>query len=88
MFVRYAVFALVMALPWVVSSTVSARTTAPTRREIRQMPILERPSRVGHFYGNTIRRNAARKAQPQGPIVESGVPTPAVEPGVLTEPTE
>ena len=39
-----------------------------TRKEIREMPILERPSRPGHFYGNTVRRNAARKAaQPMTP---------------------
>jgi hypothetical protein len=26
------------------------------RQAIRQTPILERPSRPGHFYGNTVRR--------------------------------
>ena len=26
------------------------------RREIRATPILERPDRPGHFYGNTVRR--------------------------------
>jgi hypothetical protein len=25
------------------------------RQAIRQMPILERPNRPGHFYGNTVR---------------------------------
>lgn len=29
-----------------------------TRQEIRSMPILERPNRPGHFYGNTVRRRA------------------------------
>ncbi|MDO4571109.1 MAG: hypothetical protein Q4D38_12040 [Planctomycetia bacterium] len=27
-----------------------------TRQEIRSMPILQRPNRPGHFYGNTVRR--------------------------------
>lgn len=27
-----------------------------TREEIRSMDILDRPYRVGHFYGNTVRR--------------------------------
>ncbi|MBE6427240.1 MAG: hypothetical protein E7028_01420 [Planctomycetaceae bacterium] len=27
-----------------------------TRQEIRSMPILERPNRFGHIYGNTVRR--------------------------------
>lgn len=31
------------------------RTTL-SRAEIRAMPIQERPSRPGHFYGNTVRR--------------------------------
>lgn len=34
--------------------TTSARSL--TRQEIRSMPILERPYRFGHFYGNTVRR--------------------------------
>lgn len=31
-----------------------------SRREIRALPIHERPNRVGHFYGNTVRRRNAR----------------------------
>ena len=27
-----------------------------TAEQIRQMPLLERPNRPGHFYGNTVRR--------------------------------
>jgi len=35
----------------------SAGTPRPAQRQtIRQTPILERPSRVGHVYGNTVRR--------------------------------
>jgi hypothetical protein len=37
----------------------SARTTL-SREEIKSMPITERPSRVGHFYGNTVRRRTGR----------------------------
>lgn len=29
---------------------------AAVRSEIKAMPITERPNRVGHFYGNTVRR--------------------------------
>jgi len=29
---------------------------AAQRQGIRQMPLLERPNRPGHFYGNTVRR--------------------------------
>ncbi len=32
------------------------RTQAAHREAIRQMPILMRPNRPGHFYGNTVRR--------------------------------
>ena len=31
-----------------------------SRQEIRSMPILERPNRPGHFYGNTVRRRNSR----------------------------
>lgn len=30
--------------------------TATEREVIRSMPIEKRPNRVGHFYGNTVRR--------------------------------
>ena len=32
-----------------------------TRQQIRQLPILERPNRPGHFYGNAVRRAHARR---------------------------
>jgi len=31
------------------------------REAIREMPILERPYRFGHFYGNTVRRRHHRQ---------------------------
>jgi hypothetical protein len=55
MIVRYIALAAVLAAQVGVVSTASARTM--TRREIRQTPITERPSRPGHFYGNAVRRN-------------------------------
>jgi len=48
------------------ASAVGRRTTTvlrarTTRREaIRQMPILQRPDRPGHFYGNAVRRRYRR----------------------------
>lgn len=33
-----------------------AQMKAAEREAIRQLPILQRPSRPGHFYGNTVRR--------------------------------
>lgn len=33
---------------------------AERRAEIRSMDLLERPYRVGHFYGNTVRRRFHR----------------------------
>ncbi|HLA83962.1 MAG TPA: hypothetical protein VJL29_04135 [Thermoguttaceae bacterium] len=37
--------------------TVAPRATysSLSREQIRQMPLLERPNRPGHFYGNTVR---------------------------------
>ena len=31
------------------------RATTLSPQAIRQMPLLERPNRPGHFYGNTVR---------------------------------
>lgn len=47
------------ALPAVLPGESSAATNL-TRAEIRAMPIHNRPSRPGHFYGNTVRRRAGR----------------------------
>jgi hypothetical protein len=60
---RCTVFALLAAAQFVVPSTLLARQTVLARQEIRELPILERPSRPGHFYGNTVRRNHVRKHQ-------------------------
>ncbi len=38
------------------SSRAATNSNAAYRQAIRQTPILERPSRPGHFYGNTVRR--------------------------------
>jgi hypothetical protein len=49
----------------VLGTTASA--AGLTRKEIRSMPILDRPSRVGHFYGNAVRRNSSRGVQHVAP---------------------
>jgi len=38
------------------SGRANTNSNAAYRQAIRQTPILERPSRPGHFYGNTVRR--------------------------------
>jgi hypothetical protein len=43
------------ALAWVDAAPVAAKTEM-SRQEIRSMPIETRPYRMGHFYGNTVRR--------------------------------
>jgi hypothetical protein len=59
MIARYLVFALLVGAQFLTFSAVSAKTTV-SRKDIRATPILERPSRPGHFYGNTVRRTAGR----------------------------
>ena len=58
---RCTVFAMLVAAQFVAPSIVLAKQTTLTRQEIRERPILERPSRLGHFYGNSVRRNYGRK---------------------------
>lgn len=61
---RHLLFAgIVGSTFWVLPATpVSADSAARalTREQIRSMPILERPNRIGHFYGNTVRRRYHR----------------------------
>jgi hypothetical protein len=52
---RYLTLVALLATQMGVVSTAIARNM--TRREIKQLPVLERPSRPGHFYGNAVRRN-------------------------------
>jgi hypothetical protein len=42
-----------------IPAPVAAREV--NRQEIRQMPITQRPSRPGHFYGNAVRRTQQRR---------------------------
>jgi hypothetical protein len=67
MIVRIALLAAFFSAPFAESTALAA--TNLSRREIRQMPITERPSRPGHFYGNAVRRNQTRQA---GAVVSSG----------------
>ena len=39
----------------------SPRERAAVREAIRNTPLLERPNRPGHFYGNTVRRITERR---------------------------
>ncbi len=71
MFRRYLTLCLLFAATVFItqfSNSAAAGTTANSlqaeaRRaaEIRNMPLLQRPNRPGHFIGNTIRRNHARR---------------------------
>lgn len=61
MIVRYTTVGLVLATLCYTPNIASA-SRAVSRREIRSMPIVERPSRPGHFYGNAVRRNNSRSA--------------------------
>jgi hypothetical protein len=50
-----------LSLPAVPQTEVAARELS--RQEIRQMPITNRPSRPGHFYGNSVRRAQSRRSR-------------------------
>ena len=51
---------LLLALPFFFSTNPAsaARYSLSQRQAIRATPILQRPSRPGHVYGNAVRRNA------------------------------
>jgi hypothetical protein len=52
---------LIYSPTWVPAASRTLRKTGHTREEIRAMPIHDRPNRVGHVYGNTVRRLEPRK---------------------------
>jgi len=58
---------LLIAVVVVTSSLIPAAAFAAranmSRQEIKSKSMLERPYRVGHFYGNTARRNARDSGQ-------------------------
>ena len=63
-----AVLAVLFVLPSsnaVAGSNDSTKTTVmintSQREAIHQMPLLQRPDRPGHFYGNTVRRIYRRR---------------------------
>ncbi len=52
--------AIVTCFAGVDTAPVLAASQSMSRAEIRSMPIDARPSRPGHFYGNTVRRRHSR----------------------------
>lgn len=48
------------------SRPVVSNVTPQDREAIRQTPLLERPNRPGHFYGNTVRWLHDRRASRGG----------------------
>jgi hypothetical protein len=61
---RFWMIAVLLIFELVGAGVASAANTASaknlSRSEIRSMPITHRPSRPGHFYGNTVRRRHSR----------------------------
>ncbi|GAB4142421.1 hypothetical protein [Thermopirellula anaerolimosa] len=61
---RYLLFAGIVASAfWTLPATpvlADSAARSMTREQIRSLPILERPNRFGHFYGNTVRRRYYR----------------------------
>lgn len=64
--------------------SLAASRSQSYREAIRSMPLLERPNRPGHFYGNTVRRVYHRRhgwlPSQTGTSVSSMLTAPAPEP--------
>lgn len=73
--IRYWMLAGMAVL--VVAPIALARNPGLSRAEIRSMPITERPSRPGHFYGNAVRRNTSRAMESGRMAPMPGRVTPA-----------
>jgi len=67
---------VVLVLATISMGDVSANSRQAYREAIRSMPLLERPNRFGHFYGNTVRRLYHRR---HGDLPNQQMETPGVE---------
>jgi hypothetical protein len=62
MFIVRTLIATSLVAAALIPSPTQAANTPATKTSIRSMPITERPSRPGHFYGNTVRRVHQRRS--------------------------
>ena len=58
---RFLIAFVVVASAFIVADDSQAANRTLTRAEIRSMPMVARPNRPGHFFGNTVRRFARRR---------------------------
>jgi hypothetical protein len=57
MFARFLIaMIVVLSFTTVVDNASALNTANLSREQIRQMPLVERPNRPGHIYGNQVRR--------------------------------
>lgn len=76
-------FVVLLSLSTLWSGNLLANSRQQYREAIRSMPLLERPNRFGHFYGNTVRRinhrrhgNLPRQQAPRANQTLQPAPTP------------
>jgi hypothetical protein len=62
MFFARILIATTLIAAAVAPSPADAATSSDSRSTIRSTPIVSRPSRPGHFYGNTVRRVHQRRS--------------------------
>lgn len=59
---RFLTVATLMAAAVAIPAPADAAGNSDSRQTIKSMPIVARPSRPGHFYGNTVRRLHQRRS--------------------------
>ncbi|HEX4147272.1 MAG TPA: hypothetical protein VHY91_27490 [Pirellulales bacterium] len=62
MFFARILIATALIAAAVMPSPADAASSTDSRTSIKSMPIVARPSRPGHFYGNTVRRVHQRRS--------------------------
>ena len=62
MFFARILIATTLITAAVMPSLADVASAAESRQAIKSMPIVSRPSRPGHFYGNTVRRVHQRRS--------------------------
>lgn len=62
MFFSRILIATTLITAAVMPCPASAASSSDSRQSIKSMPVVARPSRPGHFYGNTVRRVHQRRS--------------------------
>lgn len=55
-FTKLTIVLALLAAPELATAQSAISRVRESEAAVKEMPLIERPNRIGHFYGNTVRR--------------------------------